>query len=100
MGAAERAKSLEQQVRDILSAAMIEDAQEFTAGDLLEAANILGEQNRQAEQVAREKALEEAACFVEEQAKIWWRSHNDNSTDMWLAIDDVAKALRALKDKP
>ena len=64
-----------------------EDRKLFSASDVAHA-----------EQAAREKALEEAACFVEEQAKIWWRSHNDNSTDIWLAIDDVAKAIRALKE--
>ena len=35
--------SLEQQVRDILLAAHIEGAQSFTPGDLVEAANLLGE---------------------------------------------------------
>ena len=101
MGAAERAKSLEQQVRDILSAARIEGAQAFTAGDLLEAANLLGEQTRQAEQTARDKVLEEAAQVADASAPLISGSPGPLFEAGWnTACGGIAGAIRALKDKP
>lgn len=55
--------TLEQQVRDILEAAGVEDAQSLTPGDLLEAANLLNDIVRK----GRREALEEAADYVETQ---------------------------------
>ena len=48
--------TLEQQVRNILESAGVEDAQSLTPGDLLEAANLLNGIVRQ----TRREALEEA----------------------------------------
>lgn len=85
--------SAEQEARDLLEACGVEDAQSFTAGDVVALANYISEHNMLKVQALTRDAIHERDVEAERQRSNRWQK-------LAGAYDDIRYALRNAPDTP